>query len=267
MTSVLEVENLSVSFDGHLAVDNVNLKVEEGELLGLIGPNGSGKTTLFRAILGLQPHSGKVKLFGYEDSDLRTLIPLIGYVPQRVSFEPNFPATVYDIVSMGIISDKKIVKGSKLIQDCGCCWNMVYKNIKNKDDKVTQALKTVGLESLRNRRIGNLSGGELRRVFIARCLVKDPLLLILDEPATSVDVESSYKFYEAIKKINEEYKVTIMWSSHDIEAVSKYATKVACINKKLFYHGDTKKFFTDKELLKTYTEASMQIHMREHNTD
>jgi len=234
MTTVLEVEDLSVNFDGNLVVDNISLKVEEGDLLGIIGPNGSGKTTLFRAILGLQPHSGKVKMFGYEGSKLRTLLPLIGYVPQRVSFEPNFPATVYDIVSMGIISNKKLVKGDKLIQQCGRCWNMIYKN---KNDKVTQALKTVGLESLRNRRIGQLSGGELRRVFIARCLVKDPLLLILDEPATSVDVESSTKFYEAIKKINEENKITILWSSHDLEAVSKYAKNVVCMNKKLFYPG------------------------------
>lgn len=265
MTSVLEVENLSVNFDGNLAVDNISLKVQEGDILGIIGPNGSGKTTLFRAILGLQPHSGKVRMFGFEGSKLRTLLPLIGYVPQRVSFEPNFPATVYDIVSMGIISGKKLVKGDKLIQQCGCCWNRIYKNIKNNNDKITQALKTVGLESLRNRRIGQLSGGELRRVFIARCLVKDPLLLILDEPATSVDVESSHKFYEAIKKINKENKITIVWSSHDLEAVSKYATKVACMNKKLFFHGGKDEFFSDKELLKTYTESPMHLHMHDHH--
>ena len=265
MKNVLEVEDLSVSFNGHLAVDHVSFDVQEGDLLGIIGPNGSGKTTLFRAILGLQQYSGKVRLFGFEGSKYNSLLPLIGYVPQRVSFEPNFPATVYDIVSMGIISNKKLVKGAKLVQQCGCCWNMVYKNIKNKDDKITEALKTVGLEYLRNRRIGEVSGGELRRVFIARCLVKDPLMLILDEPATSVDVESSTKFYNAIKKINEENNITILWSSHDLGAVSKYANKVACMNKKLFFHGEKEKFFSDKELLKTYTESSMQMHMHHHH--
>lgn len=265
MKNVLEVEDLSVSFNGHLAVDHISFEVQEGDLLGIVGPNGSGKTTLFRAILGLQQYSGKVKLFGFEGSKYRSLLPLIGYVPQKVFFEPNFPATVYDIVSMGIISKKKIVKGVKLIQQCGCCWNMISKNIKNKDDKITEALKTVGLEYLRNRRIGEISGGELRRVFIARCLVKDPLLLILDEPATSVDVESSMKFYNTIKKINEENKITIIWSSHDLDAVSKYATKVACMNKKLFFHGDKEKFFSDKKLLKTYTESSMQMHMHNHH--
>ena len=267
MTSVLEVDDLSIHYNNrhHLAVDNISFDVKEGEVLGIIGPNGAGKTTLFRAILGLQEYSGKIKLFGFEGSKYRSLLPLIGYVPQKVVFEPNFPATVYDVVSMGIISDKKIVNGANLIQQCGCCWNRIYKEFGSNKDKVTQALKTVGLDKLRNRRIGELSGGELQRVFIAKCLVKDPLLLILDEPVTSVDVESQTKFYNLIKKINEENNITIVWSSHDLDAVSKYATRVACMNKKLFFHGDKEKFFSDKELLKTYTESSMQLHMHNHN--
>ena len=265
MTSVLEVADLSIGYNNHLAVDKISFDVQEGDLLGIVGPNGAGKTTLFRAILGLQQYSGKIKLFGFEGSKYRSLLPLIGYVPQKVVFEPNFPATVYDVVSMGIISDKKIVNGANLIQQCGCCWNRIYKEFGSNKDKVTQALKTVGLEKLRNRRIGELSGGELQRVFIAKCLVKDPLLLILDEPVTSVDVESQTKFYNLIKKINEENNITIVWSSHDLDAVSKYATRVACMNKKLFFHGEKEKFFSDKELLKTYTESSMQLHMHNHN--
>ena len=129
MTSVLEVEDLSIGYNGHLAVDKISFDVQEGDLLGIVGPNGAGKTTLFRAILGLQQYSGKIKLFGFEGSKYRSLLPLIGYVPQKVAFEPNFPATVYDIVSMGVISDKKLVKGAKLIQQCGCCWNRIYKKI------------------------------------------------------------------------------------------------------------------------------------------
>ena len=265
MTSVLEVEDLSIGYNNHLAVDKISFDVQEGDLLGIVGPNGAGKTTLFRAILGLQQYSGKIKLFGFEGSKYRSLLPLIGYVPQKVAFEPNFPATVYDIVSMGMVSEKKLFKGAKLIQQCGCCWNRIYKKIGNNDDKITEALKTVGLESLRNRRIGELSGGELQRVFIAKSLVKDPLLLILDEPVTSVDVESQNKFYNVIKKINEENNITIVWSSHDLDAISKYANRVACMNKKLFFHGEKEKFFSDKELLKTYTESSMQMHMHHHD--
>lgn len=263
MTSVLEVKDLSVDYSNHLAVDRISFDVQEGDLLGIVGPNGAGKTTLFRAIFGLQQYSGKIRLFGFEGSRRRPLLPLVGYVPQKVVFEPNFPATVYDIVSMGTISDKKLVAATKLIQQCGCCWNRIYKNMRG-DDKVTEALRTVGLEDLRNRRIGELSGGELQRVFIAKSLVKDPLLLILDEPVTSVDVESQTKFYSVIKKINGENNITIVWSSHDLDAISRHANRVACMNKKLFFHGEKEEFFSDEKLLKTYTESSMQMHMHDH---
>ena len=266
MTNVLQVSDLSISYDNRLVVDRVSFDVCEGDVLGIIGPNGAGKTTMFRAILGLQQYSGKIKLFGSENHKHHLLFPLIGYVPQSVSFEPNFPATVYDVVSMGIISDGRLVRGAKLIQQCGCCWNRIYKNIGSNDDKVTEALKTVGLGHLRNRRIGNLSGGEMQRVFIAKSLVNDPLLLILDEPVTSVDVESQTKFYNIIKKINEEHKITIIWSSHDLDAISKYANRIACMNKKLFFHGQKETFFSDEKLLKTYTESSMQMHMHRHTT-
>ena len=143
MTSVLEVDDLSIHYNSrqHLAVDKISFDVKEGEVLGIIGPNGAGKTTLFRAILGLQEYSGKIKLFGFEGSKYRSLLPLIGYVPQKVTFEPNFPATVYDVVSMGIISDKKIVNGANLIQQCGCCWNRIYKEFGSNKDKVTHSVK------------------------------------------------------------------------------------------------------------------------------
>lgn len=264
MTSVLEVKDLVIGYDNHLAVDKVSFDVQEGDVLGIIGPNGAGKTTLFRAILGLQKYSGKIKLFGLEDSKYHSLIPMIGYVPQKVIFEPNFPATVYDVVAMGIIPKKKLVRGAKFIQQCGCCWNQLYSNLGD-NNKVMTALKTVGLESLKNRRIGELSGGELQRVFIAKCLVKDPVLLILDEPVTSVDVESQNKFYDLITKLNQENQITIVWSSHDLDAISKYASRVACMNKKIFFHVEKEEFFSNKELLKTYTESSMQIHMHHHN--
>ena len=265
VTPVLSVKDLTINYDNFPAVDNISFDVQEGDCLGIVGPNGAGKTTLFRAILGLQSFSGNMKLFGYENPKYNSIIPLIGYVPQKVTFEPNFPATVYDVVSMGIISEKRIVQGAKLIQECGCCWNRVYQSIKKDEDKVTQALHTVGLESLRNRRIGELSGGELQRVFIAKALVKDPLLLILDEPVASVDIESQIKFYNVIKTINEQNNITIIWSSHDLDAISKYANRVACMNKKLFFHGEKEKFFSDKDLLKTYTESSMQMHMHDHD--
>jgi zinc transport system ATP-binding protein len=263
--NVLEVTDLSIEYNGHTAVDNINFKVSEGDLLGIVGPNGAGKTTLFRAILGLQDYSGIIRMFGYEGKNYHPLLPLIGYVSQKVSFDQNFPATVKEVVSMGLLSEKKLLKGALLLQKCGCCWNRIYKKIDKSEDRITEVLKTVGLESLGNRRIGELSGGELQRVFIAKALVKDPVLLILDEPVTGVDVDTQNNFYNVLKKINTENKITIVWSSHDLDAISKLANRVACMNRKMFFHGEKEEFFSNKDLLKTYAESAMQMHMHHHD--
>jgi zinc transport system ATP-binding protein len=166
---------------------------------------------------------------------------------------------------MGLIQEKKLRDGETLLKNCGYSWNRTYKKIASDHDKVLEVLRTVGLESLKDRRIGELSGGELQRVFIAKALVKDPVLLILDEPVTGVDVEAQNKFYNLLQKINKENKITIVWSSHDLEAISKLANRVACMNRKLFFHGQKEEFFSNKELLKTYAESAMQMHMHDHD--
>ena len=260
----LEVADVSISYNGSLAIDKVSFDVNEGDLLGIVGPNGAGKTTLFRAILGLQGYTGVIKLFGYEAKKYYPLLPLIGYVSQKVNFEPNFPATVSEVVAMGLLSEKKLDKISALLQKNGYSWNRVYSKLDKNSEKVLEALKTVNLDSLKDRRIGQLSGGELQRVFIAKALVKDPILMILYEPVTGVDVDTQTKFYNVIKKINEENKITIVWSSHDLEAIAKLANRVACMNRQLFFHGQKEEFFSNKDLLKTYTESAMQMHMHHH---
>jgi zinc transport system ATP-binding protein len=262
--NVLEVQDLFVKYNGTIALDRISFSVQQGDLLGIVGPNGAGKTTLFRAILGLQNYEGRIKLFGYEGKQYAPLLPLIGYVPQKVNFEPNFPATVSDVVSMGMLSERKLVKGAMLLQSCGCCWNRIYKPSSKSIEKVHEALKIVGMESFKDRRIGELSGGEQQRAFIAKALVNEPMLLILDEPVTGVDVEVQNKFYTLLKKINKENKITIVWASHDLTAISQLANKVACINRSVFFHGEKDKFFADKDLLKTYTESAMQLHMHDH---
>lgn len=261
---VLEVSDVSISYNGSLAIDKVNFGVEEGDLLGIVGPNGAGKTTLFRAILGLQNYSGTIKLFGLEGKKYHPLLPLIGYVSQKVSFEQNFPATVSEVVAMGLLPEKMLQKDAALLQSAGFSWNRAYKKLNKDGDKVLEALKTVNLDSLKDRRIGELSGGQLQRVFIAKALVKDPILLILDEPVTGVDVDTQNRFYSVIKKINEENKITIVWSSHDLEAIAKLANRVACMNRQMFFHGQKEEFFSNKDLLKTYTESAMQMHMHHH---
>lgn len=261
MTTVLKAQDVTVGYGSNIAVDKVSLDVQEGDIMGIVGPNGAGKTTLFRAVLGLQSYRGTIRLFSYDQNEHQSLIPLIGYVPQKQAFEPNFPASVYDVVSMGVISDSKTVAGTALVQQqCFCCSNL-YRKIDKLHDRVAKVLDTVGLRHLKDRRIGELSGGELQRVFIAKALIKDPLFILMDEPVTGVDVDAQAKFYDLIRKINRENHITVMWSSHDLDAIKKYANRIACMNGRLFFHGEKDTFFSDRSLLKTYAEAAMQMHM------
>jgi len=122
------------------------------------------------------------------------------------------------------------------------------------------------MHELGNRRIGDLSGGQQQRVFIAKALVNKPKILILDEPVAGVDVQSSEIFYSILRELNEKEKITIIWSSHDMDAVNKLVNKVACLNQTLFFHGSSNEFFENENLVKQYSEASMQQHMHFHET-
>jgi zinc transport system ATP-binding protein len=238
----VKVDRVSYDYGQDMILDDISFSVEEGDLLGIIGPNGAGKTTLFNCMLGLvEGYRGKIEIFG-EDirKNRRKVLQQIGYVPQKKFIEEGFPATVWEIVSLGAAATRKPSR-----------------------EKVIWALETVGMVDYGKRRIGELSGGQQQRVFIAKALVNDPRLLILDEPATAIDVEAQNKFYSLVKKLNKENHITIIWSSHDLEAINSLANKVACINRSMFFHGNSHEFFENPELLKKYSESSMQAHMHE----
>lgn len=238
----VSVEKVTYDYGQGLALDNISFTVDEGDLLGIIGPNGAGKTTLFNCMLGLiEDYQGIITVFGQDIRKDRSALAKIGYVPQKKSIDNNFPAIVEEVVALGAISKKP----SKT--------------------KVAQALETVSMSAFKNRRIGELSGGQQQRVLIAKALVNDPQLLILDEPVTGIDQETQNKFYALIQKINKESKITIIWSSHDLDAIQKMANKVACINRDMFFHGHADDFFGDEDLVKKYSEASMQKHMHLHS--
>lgn len=238
---VIDVDKVYYSYESAFALENISFTVNEGDLLGIIGPNGAGKTTLFRLMIGLlEDYQGKITIFGQDIRKNRKVLQKVGYIPQKKIIEQAFPATVEEIVSLGI-------------------------NGKPSKDKIISAIETVGLFEQKNKRIGELSGGQQQRVFIAKALVNDPKLLILDEPATGIDLEAQSKFYGLLKRLNYENKITIIWASHDLDAVNKLADKVACVNRKMFFHGDTNKFFENEELLKAYSESAMQMHMHLHN--
>lgn len=241
---IVEVDRLSYAYSGNLVLSNISFTVGEGDILGIIGPNGAGKTTLFSCMLGLRDdYTGTIKILG-EDIKKKNnkVFKNIGYIPQKKTVDQNFPATVEEIVSLGI--------------------NVIGKTSK---EKIALALETVGLLAQKDRRVGELSGGQQQRVLIAKAMVNDPKLLILDEPATGIDLEMQNKFYSLLKKLNQENKITMIWASHDLDAVNRLATSVACINRSMFFHGKTYEFFENPDLLKAYSEASMQAHMHLHN--
>ena len=237
---LVEIENLTVNYDGILALDKVSLSIEEKDFLGIIGPNGAGKTTLFSCMLGLlNNYQGEIRFFGTNIRKSKQYLHQIGYVPQKPIFEKNFPATVEEVVGMGLTKNQK-------------------------EETIDKVLQKVWLHELSHRRIGDLSGGQQQRVFIAKALVSDPQVLILDEPVTGIDSQSKDLFYQILRDLNQKDSITVIWSSHDLDAVAKLASKVACLNRTLFFHGISEEFFHNENLLKMYSESSMQMHMHNH---
>ncbi len=236
---IVDIENLSVDYSGIKALDNLSFGIDEGDFLGIIGPNGAGKSTLFKCMLGLHTrYNGTIKVFGNDILDSKKYLSRIGYVPQKPVVDRNFPATIREVLSMSqITSDTK---------------------------KVDEALQKVWMHELADRRIGDLSVGQQQRVFIAKALVNSPKILVLDEPVTGIDVYNKDLFFQILTELNTKEKISIIWSSHDLDAVERVANKVACLNKTLFFHGISKEFFSDDEMLKKYSETSMQMHMHYH---
>ena len=239
---LVSVQSLSYNYDSEVVLENVSFNVEKGDFLGIIGPNGAGKTTLFQCILGLiTAYSGKITILDENIKRNKKILTKIGYIPQKKAIDPKFPFTIEELVSLSLTR-----KTSK---------NIVYK-----------ILRQVRLYDIKDKLIGQLSGGQQQRVLIAKALVNDPILLMLDEPTNELDQKSQDDFYFLLKELNEKNNITIIWTSHDMNAVNKYANKVSCINKRMFFHGDKESFFSNEEHLKNYSESSMQIHMHTHNS-
>jgi zinc transport system ATP-binding protein len=220
MGLALDISNLSVFYGEDCALKEVNLHVDDREFLAIIGPNGGGKTTLLKAILGLvQPESGAIRIFGETGVAARRSI---GYVPQFSRFDRRFPISVDEVVLMGRLAGRSP-------------W---FLRFTDQDRKMVEALlMRLEIADLKHRQIGQLSGGQLQRVLIARALAVEPRILILDEPTASVDSASKTRIYEILKELNQE--MTILIVTHDLSAVSSNIDKIACLNQQLFYHGRT----------------------------
>lgn len=246
---VVSIKNVSFQYEKRTVLDHVSFDIHHGDFVGLVGPNGSGKSTLIKIILGLlKPNDGEVKLFNQSISSFQDWHK-IGYVSQKAnSFNTGFPSTVFEVVSMGLYGKMGLFK-----------WMG-----KKEKKKVQDALEMVGMTEYAKQSIGMLSGGQQQRVFIARALVSDPELLILDEPTVGVDVQSNEQFYELLEKMNRELNVSILLVSHDMSVITTKVDRVACLNKKLHFHGAPKEFEKkQEEILSNLYGHDVQI--LEHN--
>jgi ABC-type Mn2+/Zn2+ transport system ATPase subunit len=233
--AVVRVQGLHVALEGRPILREVNLTVQAGQLVAVIGPNGSGKTTLLRCLLGLQkPDGGLVRLFG--EDDLRQALPKVGYVPQRLTLERGFILSVREFLALRCAETK------------GWFW----RSARRTDDFVGAALPELGLEPLLDRPLAKLSGGQLQRVLVAFSLLHRPELLLLDEPTAGVDSPGGQTFYDLIAQVHQQRRMTIILVSHDLSLVYRHASWVYALNQTVCCEGPPEKVLNAESLRAAY---------------
>jgi len=235
MEKILEVKNLSVSFDGEKVLENISFPVMRGEVLAIIGPNGAGKTVLFRALLGLIPHEGTI---AWEKS------VRIGYVPQKLAIDRSVPITVKEFFLLK--SRRFWIREKKFLEH------------------LTHELLLVGLsESVLGRPLGELSGGQLQRVLVSWAMLNHPDVLLFDEPTAGIDVGGEETVYNLIHRLQDERNTTVLLISHDLNVVYRYAQNVLCINRHMVCHGVPQEVLSPKDLAHVYGEGGFFHHLGE----
>jgi zinc transport system ATP-binding protein len=247
---VISVDGLSFQYNAVDVLTDITFDLNEGGYIGLVGPNGSGKTTLIKLLLGLyKPAKGIIRLFGMDPAGFKDWYK-IGYLPQKIaSFNPNFPATVKEIVALGLLSGKKLLKRAR----------------KSDEMYLNSAMELMDIKDIKNELIGELSGGQQQRALIAKAIVSEPELLILDEPTTAIDPEMRDKFFSILKELNGHRKVTIIIITHDTGTIGKYASKLLYLDKKIIFYGSFEAFCTSSEMSNYFGEFSQHLICHRHD--
>ena len=232
----IEVEAVRCAFDGAPVLDNVTLTVHQGAFVGIVGPSGAGKTTLLRALLGAMPLlAGTIRIFG--DSLADGHVPRVGYVPQLETVDWNFPVTVREVVAMGLAREGRLFSLPWLTR--------------SERHKIDGLLEHLGIGELGARHIRDLSGGQQQRVFLARALVREPRLLLLDEPTTGVDIKTRHDVLHLLAELNHD-GVTVVLTTHDLNSVAAHLPQVVCLNRRVVAYGTPSSVFTPAVLQATY---------------
>lgn len=229
----IDIRNLTVQSDGETLLEQINLDFQCGQLTALIGRNGAGKTTLLKAILGERAYQGEIRFQRHDDLEIKR--PVTGYVPQQLVFDRSMPITVMDFCAAGK-TRRPVWLGHN----------------KKMESKIKDQLEKVDCLPVLNRRLGDLSGGELQRVLLAMATDPMPDLLILDEPVSGVDVAGLDLFYKSVLALREQYHMAILLVSHDLELIRQYADAVVLLDKRVVAQGEPKEVFASQAFLDAF---------------
>ncbi len=231
---IVQLKNVGVRINGQELIQNISFDVCRGEILAIVGPNGGGKTTLIKAILGLQSHSGTIEL---------TPGTKVDYVPQYFDFDRTTPILVKEFFRLRMKT------------------SFVSKKF---DDKILATLREVGGAGTFNKSMGVLSGGELQRVLVALAIIDNPDLILLDEPSSGVDVGGEESIYNLITRLSRKRKLSIIFVSHDLDIIYRFATQAICLNKRMLCAGPPNVVLTEEKLAETHGTLTKTFRHHRH---
>ncbi len=236
----IKIKNLGVIIGGQRILEDINLHIHCGTLTAIIGKNGAGKSTLIRAILNDIPHEGKIEFKDSENGQMQRL--RIGYVPQYLNVEKHTPVSVYDMVA-SYQSD----------------FPVFFKKNKKVYEKIKDSLRIFEAESLIDKQVCNLSGGELQRVLLSMAVMDEPNLLLLDEPVSGIDQNGMEIFYKRMEYLKEHFDLAVILISHDLDYVKKYADHVVLLDERILAQGTPKEVYGSEAFRKTFAEAEVGV--------
>lgn len=248
---IVAIQNLWVKYNSTVILEDITLDVNEQEIVTIVGPNGSGKTTLIKTIMGFKkPFRGTITVLDQSPSGIKNN-GVIGYLPQNAVYDTRFPLKAFDVVAMSCFAKKRFVE----------------RLTPNEREHITRMLEKVEMEQFAHHHFGSLSSGQKQRVLIARALAIRPKILILDEPATGLDAVAQDSFYHLLATLRDNEGFTVIMVSHDIGSVSLFVDRIACLNRKIHFHGTPAKCLESQQTMEAVFGKNVQFLFHDQNCE